>query len=167
MVVETKTDKSVVRIHHRLVAVPLSFQFSMLNANMKVAECLSVENCSFNARVYSYYASWLPISVWFICTYNFTGMVNMFCLIRTTAADGLYINFGHNPFICDCLDFEIYSSAHLFQHGTMPDHLFCEWPLEHRGQMVNTHYFPRLTIGDSSLFAQLFNWNSHEIIICL
>ena len=81
----------------------------------------------------------------------------MLCLFGTTGSSRLNPDINLNPLICDCLDFEIYSLAHLFQRGLMLDNLFCDWPLEHRGERVNNLYFPRLTIGDNSLFAQLFD----------
>jgi hypothetical protein len=86
----------------------------------------------------------------------FTGKIDMLCLFGTTAHTKLSLSFSRNPVICDCLDFVIYSLVHSFPHVSILEDLFCEWPIEHRGDMVHTPYFPRLMKCDNGICVMQF-----------
>jgi hypothetical protein len=72
----------------------------------------------------------------------------MLCMFRLTPYSKLDINMARNPWICDCLDFEVYSFELAFPVSTILNDLYCDRPLGHRRALVNTRFFPRLMNGD-------------------
>ena len=121
---------------------------------MNVRECVNVENVHFmHAGLYGYHS---PVSlpnksVWFALIF-FTGQVNFQCLFGSTSHSVVKPVLLMNPYICDCLDFEIYRILRYFPHTGILDRLYCDRPLEYRGELVHTLYFIRLMNCDNTMW---------------
>jgi len=61
----------------------------------------------------------------------------MACLFGTKPISDLNLHFENNPYICDCLDYDICNIVKSYQHVHVLDGIYCEAPLSLANTLVS------------------------------